>query len=714
MSGDTGMTKPRGFPTGFQYQEAVQHPERCFSDPDLRSASCERMAMGLPKMISGNFASVFPMTSAAGHQYAVKCFTREVSHQLQRYMLIGAYLSKLQPWWATDFQFISDGIQVEASRYPILRMNWVNGFTLARWISDNINQPTAIADLALRFDDMIRDLAASGMAHGDLQAGNLLVADNGALHLVDYDGMYVPGLEGLPAGEVGHPDYQPPGRCLADYGPGMDRFSAWLISLSLKILAADPGLWDQLNPDHDEYLLLNRSDLLDLRSSPRFSVLSSHQNAEIRLIAGVARDILTLPLAAIPALAVPAPADVPARTFTSKAEAGGIPGWMRSHISSPGDSPDQSDPLPPDTRGRLHIDMSAPRLTWFVRVLAALPLVAVAGVAWDWRASLAVLVSMSFVVTMSLWWLYRRNPLTRTHIELRRARRRAASGVRRAAREITQVKKETARVERTEQRLADRHAKKRASLQADFDRRKERASREIESIDRRLVQLGRRRQREIDRSLKKLQRTYVRTRLSQAVFDAKQVPGVGAQLVAKLQSIGIRSAADFVGIEYMHNGRSTTVYFRLASGGRMHVSGIGEVKARRIEQWRQDQVAKAVRLQPSALPSSELQAIEAQLAAEERQLQEERARLTGQITDKIAMIQRELDVALADADNEYEAELTPVAQRKAELAAQRGQAHFGHLAAQQKLLDWDNRLAASGQSAFGRFVSAVIIGSNGI
>ena len=343
-------------------------------------------------------------------------------------------------------------------------------------------------------------------------------------------------------------------------------------------------------------------------------------------------------------------------------------------------------------------------------MLVALPFVAVAGIAWDWRASLAVLVSVSFVVTMSLWWLYWRNPVTRTHIELRRARRRAASGVSRAAREISQVKKEAARVERTEQRLANQHAKKRASLQADFDRRKGGASHEIKSIDRRLVQLGSRRQREIGHSLKKLQQTYVRTMLSQAVIDANQVAGVGAQLVAKLGSIGIRSAADFVGIEYMRNGRSTTVYFRLASGGRMHVSGIGEVKARRIEQWRQAQVANAVRLQPSALPPSELHAIEAQFAAEERQLQEERARLTGQIADKIAMIQRELDAALADADKEHKAELIPVAQRKAELAAQLGQAHSGHLAAQQQLLDCDNRLATAGQPAFGRFVSAAIRG----
>ena len=144
------MTKPQSFPGGFQYQEAVQHPDRCFSDSDLRSASFERMAMGMPKMISGNFASVFPVTSAAGHKYAIKCFTRRVSHQLQRYEVISARLSALKPWWATDFQYIPAGIQVVASDFPILRMNWVNGFTLTHWISQHTDRPADITKLAHR------------------------------------------------------------------------------------------------------------------------------------------------------------------------------------------------------------------------------------------------------------------------------------------------------------------------------------------------------------------------------------------------------------------------------------------------------------------------------------------------------------------------------------------------------------------------------------
>ena len=147
--------------------------------------------MGLPKLISGNFAAVFPVTSVSGHRYAVKCFTREVPHQLQRYMMISEHLSERKPWWATDFRFIQDGIQVDTGRYPILRMNWVSGRTLTRWISENINRPEALSSLAKRFDQLVDDLAAAGIAHGDLQDGNLLVAENGRLHLVDYDGMYV-------------------------------------------------------------------------------------------------------------------------------------------------------------------------------------------------------------------------------------------------------------------------------------------------------------------------------------------------------------------------------------------------------------------------------------------------------------------------------------------------------------------------------------------
>jgi hypothetical protein len=663
------------------------------------------MAMGLPRMISGNFASVFPMTSASGHKYAVKCFTRPVPHQLDRYKLISAHLGTLRPWWSTDFQFIPEGIQVDGARYPILRMNWVRGLTLTRWMSENVHEPGAVADLSRRFDELIRDLTAAGMAHGDLQAGNLLVADDGRLHLVDYDGMYVPGLDRLPPDEVGHPDYQPPGRSQHDYGPAMDRFSAWLISLSLKILAAAPELWDQLNPDHDEYLLLDRNDLRDLSSSPRFSALCSHHNKDVRRLAKIMRQILLLPVAAIPTLAAPSPDGSRTPTTPPDSASRGIPSWMRSHIAEPAAPPVQPDAQPAPAQGQ----HGGRRLTWLVRMLAALPLIAFAG-ASDLLASLTVFATAIFLVTIALWGLYLRSPLHRAFAEQRRERRKAVSGARKAAGRISRVEKEVAGAERALRRMASRQTKKRASLRADFDRRRHRASHEVESIDRQLAQLGDRKKGQIGRRLTQYQQANIRTRLSQAELNANDVPGVGGQLVEKLRSAGIRSAGDFAGVGSASNGGPAIVYFRLASGRRAHVPGIGRVKAQRIDQWRRAQVASATAVQPSALPASELSAIDEQFSAEERQLQEQRTRATEQIADQIAMIAEELNTALTEMERQHRAELASFDQRKSALAGQLAQAHSDQSAAQQLVRDWDNRIAPAARPAFGRFVSTAIRG----
>jgi len=656
-------------------------------------------------MISGNFASVFPMTSASGRKYAVKCFTRPVSHQLDRYKLISAHLGTLRPWWSTDFQFIPEGIQVDGARYPILRMNWVQGLTLTRWVSENVHKPGPVAHLSRRFDGLIHDLTAAGMAHGDLQAGNLLVADNGRLHLVDYDGMYVPGLDRLPPDEVGHPDYQPPGRSQHDYGPAMDRFSAWLISLSLKILAAAPELWDQLNPHHDEYLLLDRNDLRDPSSSPRFSALCSHHNAEVRRLAQIMRQILLLPVSAIPTLAAPSPDDSRTATTSPDNASRGIPSWMRSHLPEPAGSPVTSDAQSSSGQSQ----HSGRRLTWLVRILAALPLIALAG-ASDLPASLTVFVTAIFLVTMALWVLYLRSPLNRAFAETRRSRRKAVSGVRKATGRISMVEKEVAGVERTLKRMANRQTKEQASLKADFDRRQHKASHEVESIDHQLAQLVDRKKREIGHRLTQYQQSNIRTRLSQAELHANDVPGVGGQLVEKLRSVGIRSAADFVGVGAASNGGPTIVYFRLTSGRRAHVPGIGRVKAERIDQWRRTQVARATAVQPSALPASELSAIDAQFSAEERQLQQQRTRATKQIADQIAVIGQELNAALDEMERRHQAELASFDQRKSARAAQLAQAHSDHLAAQQLVSDWDNRIASAVRPTFGRFVSTAIRG----
>jgi len=53
-----------------------------------------------------------------------------------------------------------------------------------------------LQQLAERFRTMVSRLKEAGIAHGDLQHGNILVIDDD-YKLVDYDGIYVPSLNGF-------------------------------------------------------------------------------------------------------------------------------------------------------------------------------------------------------------------------------------------------------------------------------------------------------------------------------------------------------------------------------------------------------------------------------------------------------------------------------------------------------------------------------------
>ena len=347
---------------------------------------------------------------------------------------------------------------------------------------------------------------------------------------------------------------------------------------------------------------------------------------------------------------------------------------------------------------------------WCARSLRV-PLIAFAGAAAGGLSlSLALFAVAVFLVTIALELLYRRDPLTQVYTELARARGKAATDVKKISGKISSTQREVRDVERAESRLANRHTKARAALKTDFDRRQQKVPNEIKSIDGQLNQLSDQKQRTIARQLTQHQQVYINSALSQAEISASNVPGVGAQLVEKLRSTGIRSAADFTGLDYASSGGPPAVSFRLSSGRLAHIAGIGKVKAERIDQWRQAHVANAMISQPSALPALEMSAIVRQFSTQERQLRDRRARATSQNANQVAGIQQELNTAQIEMDKRYQAELTSLGQRKAALAAQLGQVHADHLAAQQLVVDWDSRMTSAGRLTFSRFVSSALRG----
>lgn len=98
----------------------------------------------------------------------------------------------------------------------------------------------------------------------DLKPDNILVRSDGTLTLVDYDGMYVPTMQGRSARELGSPDFRHPLRTAERFNEHIDDFPLAVILLSLKALSLSPSLWNTYGAS--DRLLFSATDYHDLSS----------------------------------------------------------------------------------------------------------------------------------------------------------------------------------------------------------------------------------------------------------------------------------------------------------------------------------------------------------------------------------------------------------------------------------------------------------------
>src|SRR5712692_9870021 len=116
------------WPLSQDYNEAIQSPESSFADAELCGGQAVCNAMGMPMPRSGNFADVYEFQGASGTKWAIKCFTREVSGLQERYHEISKYLAQAKLPFSVDFDYLPRGIRVGGQCYPVLKMQWVEGF----------------------------------------------------------------------------------------------------------------------------------------------------------------------------------------------------------------------------------------------------------------------------------------------------------------------------------------------------------------------------------------------------------------------------------------------------------------------------------------------------------------------------------------------------------------------------------------------------------
>lgn len=636
-------TRPDAFPSGARYVEALQNTDVCFTDPALRGAKVTMDRLGMPRPISGNFASVFALTDASGRRYAVKCFTQNVSDQHKRYNAISRRLAQLNPEelsqpWKMEFEYLDEGILVDGFRWPVLKMAWMDGIGLLRWLDQNYYRPDLVEYLADQFLQLVVDLEKAGVAHGDLQHGNLLVAPDNTLRLVDYDGMYVEALAGLPAGEEGHRHYQSPKRQAADFGPLMDRFSAWLIYLSLQVLAHDSGLWFRMHDPDGEFLLLEQGDFAEPGSSPRLSALATSSPLG-RVAADQIKELTTSPLAALPELAPVSAVRLAqaaqeaalsasgtfagrtglsgtgldstfgARTVSAGPLPGGgtLPAWMSDHLLlTPAELPEVDVAR---FSGRSLLD--------FLGIL--LSLVSCGGAALLAQTGLIASPVAVLVGGVTVLWLHlgrRFRPEVRA---LHRYRREYA----RARRRGTELEGQLAALDKQAAEAEAGRNRQRAALTEQRNQLTTRRAVEISEVDRACAQqlaevnkelaiLDVRLAEQLQLQLSLYRQAYVSAQLSTCRIESaiQALPDLGRNAAARLSAAGIRTAADFIGIRVASSGRySKTAYFVLRGGGEVRVSSMSEYRARLLEDWRKRMEARALLTAPPSLDPARVVAL---------------------------------------------------------------------------------------------------------
>jgi hypothetical protein len=292
------MTETPTWPDRATYRAMAQRPDAFFLDDELLSAEFAKDKINQPLLWSGARAMVFRAT-CGGRRVAVRFMLAEDRHAEQRYSALAQHLSTTSVAAMVSTEWLAEGVRLGSASFPVIKMDWVDGVPLDRHIRSVIDDPTAadsMGRLTAAWRECARSLVNAGIGHGDIHPGNLLVyvdeAGHYRLRLVDYDNVWVPGLD-LKSREGGRPGFQHPHRPAELTGQYMDAFPNTLTYLSLRALAAAPTLWSRFGVA-DDSLLFSHTDLGD-GSAEVWTTLAASPDPVVREITELTRRWLDSP-----------------------------------------------------------------------------------------------------------------------------------------------------------------------------------------------------------------------------------------------------------------------------------------------------------------------------------------------------------------------------------------------------------------------------------
>ena len=277
------------FPSIINYEKAISLGEKSFANltniqftPSSKIGKVTIYTFG-----AGQFAVVFK-AKMSEKNYALRCFQKATKKSLEKYKIVSSYLKKKNLDYFSEFKYYENEIKVEGKYYPVILMEWIDGESIHSYIGKNIKNKKNLSKIQDLLCQLSKDLEKNKIGHGDLQSGNIsIINDNGEIKikLLDYDGIYVPGLSQLESNELGKPDFQHPKRKKEFFNEKIDRFSIWVLLTAIEAIKYDETLWDRISDggynDLSNFCFLSE-DFRNPNNSKLFDKLinSNHESVE--------------------------------------------------------------------------------------------------------------------------------------------------------------------------------------------------------------------------------------------------------------------------------------------------------------------------------------------------------------------------------------------------------------------------------------------------
>jgi hypothetical protein len=238
---------------------------------------------------SGSAAAIFPLMIGS-KKIGIKLFSRKIPELAVRYAHIGPALNRLDSPHFARIEYREgpqQGATIGADHTPYLKMEWVEGVDLKAKVIEltQTRDATALQNLADQWRELALLMEREQIAHGNLNAEDLIIEPSGNIRLIDLDAMFVPSLRPfrLKCISYGIPGCQHPLKQVDEpyFDERLDRFPALALYVCLRALSDDPSLF-QPEAVSESQILFTKEDSRDPNASVIFHRLSRSSNAEVR------------------------------------------------------------------------------------------------------------------------------------------------------------------------------------------------------------------------------------------------------------------------------------------------------------------------------------------------------------------------------------------------------------------------------------------------